>query len=198
MWLVTDTHRAVRRDVLGLYNWESEEQTMDCTTAKAGLAPANTYYAFDFWSNTPAPSFAGEFKYSVPAQSCRVIAVRAAAGHPVLVSTSRHVTQGMVDVLSEKWSSLTKTLSGTSQLVGGDPYELRVAGLHDGNKFWKLVSATVSAADKAVGVTVEAKPATASEEGWARVVVQSKDSRSVNWSLVFTTERQRSSRALFR
>jgi hypothetical protein len=198
MWLVTDTRRAVRRDVIGLYNWESEEQAMNCTAAKAGLDPANTYFAFDFWSNAPAASFTGEFKYQVPAQSCRVIAVRAAAGHPVLVSTSRHVTQGMVDVLSEKWSGLTKTLSGTSQLVGGDPYELRVAGLHDGNKFWKLNSAMVFAADKAAGVTVDAKGDTAGEDGWARVVINSKDSRSVNWSLKFSTERQRSSRTLFR
>ena len=198
MWLVTDTRRAVRRDVLGLYNWESEEQAMNCTAVKAGLDPANTYFAFDFWSNAPAASFAGEFKYQVPAQSCRVIAVRAAAGHPVLVSTSRHVTQGMVDVTGEKWSSLAKTLSGTSQLVGGDPYELRVAGLNDHDKFWKLISATVSAADKAAGVTVEAEPAKAGEEGWARVVIHSKDSRPVNWSLRFTTERRLKAQPLFR
>ena len=198
MWLVTDTRRAVRRDVLGLYNWENEEHTMDCIATKAGLDPANTYYAFDFWSNAPAPSFTGEFKYQVPAQSCRVIALRAAEGHPVLVSTSRHVTQGMVDVLSEKWSGLTKTLSGTSQLVGGDPYELRVAGLNDHDKLWKLVAATVSATDKAAGVTVETKPATASEDGWVRVVVHSKASQPVNWSLKFATERRPSKQALLR
>ena len=190
MWLVTDTRQAVRRDVLGLYNWESEEQAMNCPAAKAGLAPAKTYFAFDFWSNAPAPSFVGEFNYKVPAQSCRVIAVRAAAGHPVLVSTSRHVTQGMVDVLGEKWSGLTKTLSGTSQLVGGDSYELRVAGLNHHDKLWKLVSASVSAADKAAGVSIEVRPATASEDGWARIVINSKDSRPVNWSLKFATERR--------
>ena len=198
MWLVTDTRRAVRRDVLGLYNWESEEQVMTCTAAKAGLDPANTYFAFDFWSNAPAPSFTGEFKYQVPAQSCRVIAVRAAEGHPVLVSTSRHVTQGMVDVLSEKWSGLTKTLSGTSQLVGGDPYELRVAGLHDGKKFWKLVSTAVSAADKAAEATISAKPVPTSEKGWARVVIESKESRSVAWSLNFDTESPPKAQPLFR
>ena len=138
----------------------------------------------------PLPSFAGEFKFDVPAQSCRVIAVRAAEGHPVLVSTSRHVTQGMVDVSSEKWSGWTKTLSGTSQLVGGDPYELRVAGLNDHDKLWKLVSATVSAGDKAADVSIEPKLATASEDGWARVVINSKASRPVNWSLNFATERR--------
>jgi hypothetical protein len=190
IWLVSDTRQAARRDVLGLYNWESEPQTLTCAAAKAGLDPAQTYFAFDFWDNAPAPSFSGEFSYQVRAQSCRVIAVRAAAGHPVLVSTSRHVTQGMVDVVAEKWSGLPRTLSGTSQVVGDDLYELRVAGLNDHDKNWRLVSATVSAADRAAGVTVAARPVTAGEEGWVRVVVSSKDSRSVNWSLKFTTERR--------
>jgi Melibiase len=188
IWLVSDTRQAVRRDVLGLYNWESEPQPLRCAAAKAGLDPAQTYFAFDFWDNAPAPSFSGEFNYPVPAQSCRVIAVRAAARHPVLVSTSRHVTQGMVDVVGEKWSGLARTLSGTGQVVGEDLYELRVAGLNDRDKNWRLASATVSAADQAAGVTVVARPVTAGEEGWVRVVVSSKDSRSVNWSLKFTTE----------
>jgi hypothetical protein len=174
---------------LGLYNWEKEDQALNCAATKAGLDPAKTYFAFDFWSNAPASSFAGEFSYTVPAQFCRVIAVRPALGHPVLVSTSRHVTQGMVDVLGEKWHGLSATLSGTSQVVGGDPYELRVAGLHEGNKFWKLASATVSAADQAAGVGIAAKPLRAGEDGWVRVVINSKDSRAVNWSLKFANER---------
>ena len=188
IWIVTDPRRSERRDVLGLYNWENEEQSISCTAAKAGLDPAKTYFAFDFWGNAPADSFTGRFTYKLPPRSCRVIAVRAASGHPVLVSTSRHVTQGMVDVLGEKWSSATSTLSGTSQIVGGDPYELRVAGLNDHHELHKLVSATVSAADQAAGVTIEAKPGMAGDEGWGRVVLSSKDSRAVSWSLKFAAE----------
>ena len=37
--------------------------------------------------------------------SCRILALRACEDHPVLVSTSRHVTQGMVDVESEAWDA---------------------------------------------------------------------------------------------
>jgi hypothetical protein len=186
IWLVSDTRRPVRRDVLGLFNWEGDAQAISCSAAKAGLDPAKTHLAFDFWANAPAPSFAGAFDYKVPAQSCRAIAVRAAACHPVLVSTSRHVTQGMVDVVREKWSGPASTLSGTSQIVGADPYELRIAGLGNPDNTWKLASATVSADDKAAGVTIAAKPAAAGEEGWVRVVIDSNSSRPVNWSLKFT------------
>jgi len=184
IWLVTDTRQAVRRDVLGLFNWDDDDRTIECASDRAGLASTKTYFAFDFWANKPAGSFSDKFAFNVPGQSCRVIAVRAAEGHPVLVSTSRHVTQGIVDVNDEQWSKTATTLSGTSQVVGGDPYELRIAGLDDGGP-WKFVSAVVAEVDRAVGVTIEAKPVASGEENWLRVVVSSKQSRPVRWTIEF-------------
>ena len=183
IWLVTDTRSGPRRDVLGLFNWESEEQTIGCTAAKAGVAPGVSYFAFDFWANTPLPSFSAQFQYPVPARSCRVIAVRAAAGHPVLVSTSRHVSQGMLEVTGENWKR--QALSATSEVVGGDPYELRIAGLQDGGQHWKLVAAAVSLSDQSAGVKIEPKPTALEETGWLRVVIHSATRRPVNWSLQF-------------
>jgi hypothetical protein len=183
IWLVTDTRQSSRRDVLGLFNWEGEAQTIVCSAAKAGLSPAKRYFAFDFWANAPLPLFSEEFKYSVPAQSCRVIAVRAAAGHPELVSTSRHVSQGILEVTGEKWQG--QKLAGTSYVIGNDPYELRIAGLQENGKNWKLVSATVSSADQAAGVAIKPKAIAPDEAGWLRVAISSGVSRSVTWSLQF-------------
>ena len=154
IWLVTTNDSATRRDVLGLFNWDSHERQIACGAGKAGLDPNKTYHAFDFWSGAPLPNFTKEFGFDVPGESCRVVAVRAAEAHPVLVSTSRHVTQGMVDVADERWSSANR-LTATSQIVAHDPYELRVAGLRDGNKSWKLVSSKVSATDRRAGVEIE-------------------------------------------
>lgn len=179
IWLVTDTRHRVRRDVLGLFNWESNDQSIACTAARAGLDPEKTYFAFDFWANTRLPSFKGRFQCEVPPTSCRVIAVRADAGHPVLLSTSRHVTQGIVDVTGETWRG--GKLSATSKVVGNDPYELRIAGLTSGAKVWKLVSADVSANDQAAGVSVSCKESS----GLLRVTLQSSHSRDVKWALGF-------------
>jgi len=188
VWLVTDTWQTVRRDVLGLFNWKSESQEISCSAAKAGLDPARHYYAFDFWSNSPASPFSGEFKFDVPPQSCRVIAVRPMEEHPVLVSTSRHVTQGIVDVTDESWSAVSNSLSGSSRVVENDPYQLRIAGLHNGPMKWKLVSATISAADQNAGVRITPQRDQVDEEGWLRVDLQSHTSRAVNWLLRFTPE----------
>jgi hypothetical protein len=188
LWLVTDEGGRVRRDVLGLFNWGDEAQSVSCSAAKAGLDPAKTYFAFDFWGDTPLAFFRGEFKFEVPARACRVIGIRAAAGHPVLVSTSRHVTQGMVDVQGETWNSSGKTLSGISEVVGDDAYELRVAGLEEGGRKWTLAPVAVSSADQAADVTITPKPFVASEPGWVRVRIDSGQSRRVNWVLKFNRE----------
>jgi hypothetical protein len=133
-------------------------------------------------------SVRGGFKCETPPSSCRIIAVRGAEGHPLLVSTSRHVTQGIVDVSGEEWTASRKTLSGVSQVVGGDSYELRVAGLHSGDREWKLASATVSAKDKAAGVEIMPRPAVACEKGWCRVGIDAKQSRAVRWTLAFMAD----------
>jgi hypothetical protein len=116
-----------------------------------------------------------------------VISVRAEVGHPLLVSTSRHVTQGIVEVTGEEWNVARKTLSGVSQVVGNDSYELRLAGLNAGKK-WKLTSAKVSAKDKAAGVAITLRPAVAGEEGWCRVGIDAEQSRAVRWTLEFTAD----------
>jgi hypothetical protein len=152
------------RHVLGLFNWENQPQTLGATLAKAGLDPAKTYFAFDFWKNELLPDIKDSFSYELPATSCKVIAVRADEGRPVVLSTSRHVTQGMVDVAREKWSR--RTLSGTSEVIANDPYELRIrvpAG-------WKL--------DKA------SAPATESD-GLVRVQWQSAKTEKLDWKVSF-------------
>lgn len=127
-WLVTDTRRDVRRDVIGLFNWnEKEPIEITCDMGKLGLNPNTTYVAFDFWEKEFVEPIRDVLRQDLPAGACRVLAVRPAADHPQLLSTSRHIAQCLVDVLRETWDPTSKTLSGTSHTVAGDPYELRIA-----------------------------------------------------------------------
>jgi hypothetical protein len=72
-------------------------------------------------------------------------------------------------------------LSATSKVVGNDPYELRIAGLTDGGRTWKFVSADVSSSDKAAGVTVSSHESS----GLVRVTIQCPQSRDVKWTVQF-------------
>ncbi len=148
-WLVTDTRRDVRRDVIGLFNWnEKEPIEITCDMGKLGLDPNSTYVAFDFWAKEFAEPIRGALRQDLPAGTCRVLAVRPAADHPQLLSTSRHIAQCLVDVLRETWDPASNTLSGTSHVVAGDPYELRVALPARGS--WKVRKATLEAQDLSV------------------------------------------------
>lgn len=178
IWLATDHKTNVQRNVIGLFNWATSPQKIGSSTKWTGLADKTVYYAFDFWENKPLSDISGSFEMELPAESCRIIAVRAKSNHPVVVSTSQHVTQGMIDLLKEEWKN--GTLSGTSKLIAGDDYELRIAGLNDGGK-WKIDQASLI--DNADGATIKILPQ--QENGWLRVLVKSKKSQVVKWKLRF-------------
>ncbi len=128
IWLVTDAEKPAhpRRDVIGLFNWDSDERIIDKSLAKIGLADEGDHIAFDFWSNALTPPFKGHLRQALRPQSCAVLAVRPVLTHPQLIATSRHITQGIVDVKEERWDAATRTLSGVSEVVAGDRYELRI------------------------------------------------------------------------
>jgi hypothetical protein len=177
IWIATDKKSGTSRNVLGLFNWETSTQKIGATLTRAGLSDNIRYHAFDFWENKPLPDLERAFEWILSPESCKVIAVREKADHPVLVSTSQHVTQGMIDVLDEEWKA--GALSGTSKIIAGDSYELRIAGMNDGAA-WKLATATI---ENPNGVTINTLPE--SEKGWLRVVITANENRIIKWRLKF-------------
>lgn len=178
IWIATDKKSGTDRNVLGLYNWETSPQKIGTSLSRTGLKDKTTYYAFDFWANKPLPNLSGSFAWELPSESCKVIAVRAKSNHPVVVSTSQHITQGMIDLVKEDWAG--ESLSGTSKIIAGDPYELRIAGMNDGGN-WKLANASLVGNPK--GVSIEVLPQV--EKGWLRVVIKGQESQVVKWKLKF-------------
>jgi len=122
----------------------------------------------------------GHLRITVPMESCRVIAVRPRARHPQLLSTSRHITQGIVDVLEEKWEAAQKTLRGRSKVVGDDAYELRIVA-DAGGKAFAANAFEVSPADVSAGV----KATLASDGKLVRAKIDSPTSREISWKVKF-------------
>jgi hypothetical protein len=115
------------QDVVAFYNWNDKEPMKIETSPKwIGLPEAAEYAAFDFWNNQFFGTFNDKLTVEVPAASCLILAVKPVRNHPVLLGTSQHVTQGIVDLVSVQWNEKTKTLSGVSRVIAGDPYELRI------------------------------------------------------------------------
>ena len=169
IWLV----QGDRMSLIGLFNWKQKEpEEIVYDMDKLGLDGSTSYVAFDYWENAFAGTIKGTLKQTLPGGTCRVLAVKPETSHPQLVSTSRHITQGVVDVLEEKWAG--KTLSGTSRVVGNDPYELRIALPSTGN--WKAVQAAADGAEAKIGETGKAG---------VRVTLTATESRDVPWEVSF-------------
>jgi len=185
IWLVTDTSKGVRRDVIGLFNWTEDPIKCRYDMAYIGLDPKARYAAYDYWSGETM-LIQGKLDLPVPPTSCRILAVRPLQDHPFLLSTNRHVTQGMVDVLEEKWAGGKdggNKLSGRSLVVANDPYELRIVDRGFGFE-WPIYQMAVSAADEAAAVKIER---VSQEGGLARVRITSPTNREVAWTVTFSS-----------
>jgi hypothetical protein len=96
--------------------------------ADLGLAADRDYLVFEFWSQ----KFLGKFQsgFTAPAMGTNngmaVFAIREARAHPWVISTTRHLSQGGVDLTDARWDAASQDLSGKSAVVGGDPYVMTV------------------------------------------------------------------------
>jgi hypothetical protein len=96
--------------------------------ADLGLLEDREYLVFEFWTQT----FLGKSKgsFTAPAQDTnnglQVFAIREARTHPWIISTSRHISQGGIDLLYVKWNDRNNTLSGSSSVVKDDPYMMTI------------------------------------------------------------------------
>lgn len=151
--------------------------TFTIDPARVGLPQAKSYVGFDYWNNEFVAPFSGPRDVEVPAGACKVLVLVPQTDHPQLVGTSRHVTQGAVDVVACKWDAASKSLKGKSKLVGGDDYELRVFA-PEGSK---LNAAVISKSDESEGVSITSK-----QDGQElRVMIKSPKTMEVAWEVRF-------------
>lgn len=56
----------------------------------------------------------------------RILSVVKKLDRPVVVSTSRHIAHGAIDLKNVSWDAAAKALSGTSAVAGGEDYSIIV------------------------------------------------------------------------
>jgi hypothetical protein len=95
-----------------------------------GLTQDKEYLLYDFWNDKFVGRFYGSdmlIQELRPGET-RMISVHAVSGYPQFISTNRHIMQGLVD-LTEKpvWDGAKGTLSGKSNIIGGEDYKVVIA-----------------------------------------------------------------------
>ena len=159
-------------NVVGLFNVDygrkGEAITQRVAFEDLGLSPEKDYLVYEFWSRRFLGVLRGGFSRTLEAPDCEVYAIVEKRSHPVLVSTSRHVRHMAYDVLALKWDAATATLSGTSKVVGNDPYQLRVF-VPQGYALAQTTAEDLPAKTARVGpiLTVDLRPAVDRDLAWS-------------------------------
>lgn len=181
IWLLSDREPAPTRQVVGIFNLLPGKRNIGDSMERIGLDPSKEYMGFDFWENKLVGPLKGRIEASLAPAQCLILSVLPVSDHPRLISTSRHVTQGIVDCAEEKWDAGSRSMQCRSRLIGSDPCEMRIV-LPANVENWKTESVKISAADLAAGVTVGPVKR---EGNLLRFTLTSKNTREVAWTVGF-------------
>jgi hypothetical protein len=132
--------------------------------------PSATYSVFEFWSKKYLGDFTEAFTAkSLDPKSVATYSIRRTLDRPQILSTSRHISQGGVDLETSDWKG--RALIGSSKVVRDDPYSIFVR-LPEG---YTLKSAAFDGRPAEVRV----------EDGLAEVKVVPKKTGSSAWRISF-------------
>src|ERR1051326_259826 len=126
IWDLKVNHLGRAYDVVGLFNFDESKPTGTYLAWKdLGLPEDRPVHVFDFWNKEYLGAFENGISVDLGPTSTRVLTLMPAEDHVQLISTSRHITQGWVDLISQGLRG--NHYSGRSRLIRNDPYNLRFA-----------------------------------------------------------------------
>ncbi|MBT5425134.1 MAG: hypothetical protein HOK84_03005, partial [Bacteroidetes bacterium] len=118
------------------YNSDFEEEKEigitiagDPVDGALNLKADKNYLVYDFWNEIFCGVMNGNSRIEQVLRpgEARMLSVREQLDRPQVISTNRHIMQGYLDMENVKWDPKKRELSGTSQVIGNDPYIIVVA-----------------------------------------------------------------------
>jgi len=141
-WWMLEVNRPFESwTVLGRFNFAKGEGLGAVRVSFRDLGlEAGEHIVYEFRTGKLLGTFRSGFEAPAqPARSVRLYAIRERRPYPQVVSTSRHISQGGVDLESVHWRHRGGVLTGRSRVVKGDPY---LVTIHVPERY-RFVKATV-------------------------------------------------------
>ena len=171
-------HLDRRYDVVGLFNYDvAKSEQITLNWKDLGLPENTPVHVYDFWSNEYLGAWEQGMTFTLSPTSCRVLTLLPSNNRIQLISTSRHITQGWVDLVALNQNEAANSFTGKSNVVKNDPYELRFVFPRGKNFKVKRANAHGPAGNLPVKV--------ANHQGWATVQMSSPRTTEVSWSVFF-------------
>lgn len=150
------------------------------------VQPGERYFLFDFWNQKPLGVVNAGFDLELAPCASRVICVRKAREIPQILSTTRHISQGALELSDVYYDAEKKVLSGLSEVVEGDDYSLFVH-VPEGERIFHEGNATnvtqIQRIDVDESVCFEAQCPHGSV--W-KVTLDTTQGGTMAWSIAFT------------
>jgi hypothetical protein len=178
IWDLKVDHLGRKYDVVGIFNFDEFNSSASYVGWKdLGLPADRPVHVFDFWNK----EYLGAWEHGISVEllpaSTRVLTLLPATDHPQLISTSRHLTQGWVDLIAQSYDVAKNSYSGKSNVIKDDPYELRF--VFPKGKNFAVANAKARSTSGALPVKIS------NHQGWATVSFTAPRTGEVSWDVSF-------------
>ncbi|CDM65028.1 NPCBM/NEW2 domain-containing protein [Pyrinomonas methylaliphatogenes] len=165
-------------DVVGIFNYDEDRPSLVYLNWQELGLPANRpVHIFDFWNREYLGAWEHGMTIELNPASCRVLTLLPDEDRIQLISTSRHITQGWVDLLDQRYDPATHSYSGRSRVIKDDPYELRFVFPRGKNFAIKKAIARTEAGELPVKID--------NHQGWATIEFAAPRTTEVRWEVAF-------------
>jgi hypothetical protein len=178
IWDLKVNHLGREYDVVGVFNFDEGKAISSYLSWKdLGLPDDRPIHVFDFWNREYLGAWEKGISVDLGPTSTRVFALTPATDQVQLVSTSRHLTQGWVDLVSHNFNAARNVYSGKSKVIKNDPYELRFA--FPRAKYLAIKSASAFSRTGKLPVRI------LNHQGWATAEITSPQTTEISWEVRF-------------
>lgn len=178
IWDLKINHLSRRYDVVGVFNFnEGKSEHTFLSWKDLGLPGAAPIHVFDFWTREYLGAWSKGMMIETAPTSCRLLTLLPANDRIQLISTSRHITQGWVDLAALNQSESGDSFTGASKLIKNDIYELRFVFPRGTNFVVKTALARDPSGDLPVKIL--------NHQGWAAVRITSPQTALATWEVQF-------------
>ena len=116
-------------NIVDVFNTKDEMRTMRVdfsSTLHFDTTSVSEYLVFEYWSQEFIGILSEGFVVQLKPFESKVFSVRKKIERPQIVSTNRHLTQGVCDLTNVFWSSDTQKLSGKSKIIKDRLYKIYI------------------------------------------------------------------------
>jgi hypothetical protein len=178
IWDLKVNHVGRQYDVVGVFNFDTEKaDQVYLNWAELGLPQVKRVHVFDFWNQEYLGAWPEGIAVPTGPTSCRVLTLLPDTGSIQLISTSRHITQGPVELKKLSWIAGGNSFTGTSHLIKDDPYQLSF--VFPAGKNYTVMRAVARAGTRRLPADV------LNHQGWAAIKITSPKTQDVEWQVEF-------------